>query len=96
MMDNSLAKAQSLGLLDGNSVTKRDSLNKRDRVDLFKFTLNRSSNVNFKLAGLRSNADLLLLNGSGGTIARSAKGGNKTEKVQQQLAAGTYYVQVKG
>lgn len=96
MMDNSLAKAQSLGVLDGNSASKRDSLSKRDRVDFFKFTLNRSSNVNFKLAGLRSNADLLLLNGSGGTIARSAKGGNKAEKVQQQLAAGTYYVQVKG
>lgn len=96
MMDNSLAKAQSLGALDGNSVSKRDSLNKRDRVDSFTFTLNRSSNIKLKLSGLKANADLTLLDGTGKTIVRSAKSGNKAEKVQRQLAAGTYFVQVKG
>jgi trimeric autotransporter adhesin len=94
--DNSLAKAQSLGLLDGNSVVKRDSLNKRDRVDFFKFTLNRSSSAKFKLAGLSANADLALLDSTGKAIGRSNKGGNKAEKVQRQLTAGTYYLQVKG
>jgi Bacterial pre-peptidase C-terminal domain len=96
MNDNSLAKSQVLGVLDGNTVTKRDALNKRDRVDFFRFTLNRSSNVNFKLAGLRANADLSLLDSTGKNIVRSAKPGNKAEKVQRQLAAGTYYVQVRG
>jgi hypothetical protein len=96
MADNSLAKATSLGFLDGQSLTRKNSLSKRDRVDYFKFSLNRSSNVNFKLAGLRANADLSLLDSTGKNIVRSAKPGNKTEKVQQQLAAGTYYVQVKG
>jgi hypothetical protein len=31
MADNSLAKAQSLGILDNNTVTKRDALSQRDR-----------------------------------------------------------------
>jgi Bacterial pre-peptidase C-terminal domain len=96
MNDNSLGKSQVLGVLDGNAVTKRDALNKRDRVDFFKFTLNRSSNVKFKLAGLRANADLSLLDSTGKNIVRSAKPGNKAEKVQRQLAAGTYYLQVRG
>jgi hypothetical protein len=96
MSDNSLAKAQVLGVLDGGSTKKKGALSKGDRVDFFQFTLNRSSNVNFKLAGLRANADLSLLDSTGKNIVRSAKPGNKTEKVQRQLAAGTYYLQVKG
>jgi hypothetical protein len=96
MADNSLAKAQSLGALDNNSVVKRDALNRRDRVDYFKFSLGKSGSANFKLAGLRSNADLALLDGTGKVIARSKKGGNKPEKLQRQLAAGEYYIQVKG
>jgi Bacterial pre-peptidase C-terminal domain len=96
MTDNSLAKAQSLGALDNNSVVKRDALNRRDRVDYFKFSLGKSGSANFKLSGLRSNAALALLDGTGKVIARSNKGGNKPEKLQRQLGAGTYYLQVKG
>jgi hypothetical protein len=36
------------------------------------------------------------LDGTGKVIARSKKGGNKPEKLQRQLAAGEYYIQVKG
>lgn len=96
MPDNSLTSAQSLGVLDGKSVIRRNSLNRRDRVDYFKFTLNRSSNAKFNLTGLRANADLALLNRTGRVVARSNKGGNKAEKLQRQLAAGTYYLQVSG
>lgn len=96
MSDNSLAKATSLGFLDDQSLTRKNSLSNRDRVDFFKFTLNRSSNIKFTLTGLRANADLSLLDSTGKNIVRSAKPGNKAEKVQRQLAAGTYYVQVKG
>jgi hypothetical protein len=95
MADNSLAKAQSLGILDNNAVTRRDSLSQRDRVDYFKFSLNKSGSAKFKLAGLRANADLALLDGTGRVVARSNKGGNKTEKLQRQLAAGNYFLQVR-
>ena len=94
MADNSLAKAQSIGVLDNNSVTKRDSLSQRDRMDYFKFSLNKSGSANFKLGGLRANANLALLDGAGKIVARSNKGGNKPEKLQRQLAAGNYYLQV--
>jgi len=96
MSDNSLAKATSLGVLDGQSLTRRNSLGKGDRVDYFKFSLNKSGSANFKLAGLRANADLALLDGTGKVVARSKKGGNKPEKLQRQLAAGNYYLQVSG
>jgi hypothetical protein len=96
MTDNTLAKARALGAIDGRSIVKRDALNRRDRVDYFKFSLNRSSNVNFKLAGLRANADLSLLDSAGKNIVRSAKPGKKDESMQRQLAAGTYYVRVNG
>jgi hypothetical protein len=71
MTDNTLAKARALGAIDGRSIVKRDALNRRDRVDYFKFSLNRSSNVNFKLAGLRANVDLSLLDSTGKNIVRS-------------------------
>jgi hypothetical protein len=96
MTDNSLAKAQPLGILDNNSVVRRNALSRRDRVDYFKFSLGKSGSANFKLAGLRSNAALALLDGAGKVIARSNKGGNKPEKLLRQLAAGEYYIQVKG
>jgi Bacterial pre-peptidase C-terminal domain len=96
MADNSLVNAQSLGVLDNNSVVRRDSLSKRDRLDYFKFSLNKSGSATFKLAGLRANANLALLDGTGKVVARSSKGGNKPEKWQRQLAAGNYYLQVSG
>jgi hypothetical protein len=96
MTDNSLAKAQSLGVLDNQSAVRQNSLNKRDRVDFYKFTLNRSSNVNLQLSNLRTSADFSLLNSSGSVISRSTKGRGKSKQFQKQLDVGTYYVQVIG
>jgi Bacterial pre-peptidase C-terminal domain len=96
MTDNSLAKAQSLGALDGRSAIKQNSLNKRDRVDFYKFTLNRSSNVDLQLSKLRTSADFSVLNSSGSVMVRSTRGSGKSKQFQGQLDAGTYYVQVIG
>jgi hypothetical protein len=95
MNDNSLGKAQSLGLLDANSLVKRNTLKKNDRVDFYSFTVSRSSTVSFKISGLKANADLALLNATGQVITRSKKNGNKPEKFQRGLNAGTYFIQVK-
>ncbi|MBD2462147.1 PPC domain-containing protein [Oscillatoria sp. FACHB-1407] len=94
MTDNSLRQARSLGTLSNRAIARRDVVNLRDRTDFYKFTLNRSSNVQFQLSGLQANADLLLLNGAGRVLGRSRKGGTQTEQVNRQLATGTYYVQV--
>jgi Bacterial pre-peptidase C-terminal domain len=95
MNDNSLGKAQSLGLLDASSLIKRNTLKKNDRVDFYSFTMNRSSTVSFKMSGLKANADLALLNATGQVITRSKKNGNKPEKLRSGLNAGTYFIQVK-
>jgi Bacterial pre-peptidase C-terminal domain len=96
MTDNTLAKATALGALDGQSLTRLNSLNKRDRVDFYSFTLGRSSSVNLQLSGLRSNADLTLMNGAGQTMLRSSKGGKQAEQITGDMAAGTYYIKVQG
>ncbi|HEY9642686.1 MAG TPA: hypothetical protein V6C57_19520, partial [Coleofasciculaceae cyanobacterium] len=61
MTDNSLSKARSLGLLSSKTVVRKDLVSSSDRVDFYKFTLNRSSNVKFQLSGLQANADLVML-----------------------------------
>jgi Bacterial pre-peptidase C-terminal domain len=71
-------------------------LNKRDRKDFYSFTLNRSSTVNLQLSRLRSNADLMLMNGAGQTVMRSSKGGKQAEQISGNMEAGTYYIQVLG
>jgi Bacterial pre-peptidase C-terminal domain len=92
--DNSLRGAQSIGALSGRPVVRRSLVDRRDRFDFFKFTLNRSSSVKFQLSGLRNNADLFLLNRAGRVIGRSQKNSSQAEGITQQLTAGTYYIKV--
>ena len=94
MTDNSLSRAQALGVLGRKPVVRRDLVGPRDRFDFYKFTLNRSSNVKLQLSDLQANADLVLLNRSGKVITRSQKSGQQAEQVTRKLASGTYYVQV--
>ncbi len=96
MTDNSLRSARPLGVLGSKPVARRDLVGPSDRTDFFKFSLKRSSNVNFQLSNLKENADLLLLNRAGKAIARSKKSGNQAEQISRQLQSGTYYVQVLG
>ncbi|MBW4661584.1 MAG: PPC domain-containing protein [Drouetiella hepatica Uher 2000/2452] len=96
MADNSLSSARPLGVLGSKLLERRDLVGPRDRTDFFKFSLKRSSDVNFQLSNLQANADLLLLNRSGKAIARSQKGGKQAEQITRQLQSGTYYVQVSG
>ncbi|HEY9646127.1 MAG TPA: PPC domain-containing protein, partial [Chroococcidiopsis sp.] len=62
MTDNSLSKARSLGTLGNKAVVRKDVVGPRDRLDFYKFTLNRSSNVKLQLSGLQANADLIVFN----------------------------------
>lgn len=96
MADNSLSSARPLGVLGSKPVAQRDQVGPSDRTDFFKFSLKRSSNVNFHLSNLQANADLLLLNRAGKLIARSQKGGKLAEQITRRLQSGTYYVQVVG
>jgi hypothetical protein len=96
MADNSLGKAQILGTLGASPVARRNFVGQRDRVDTFKFGINSSngSTASFSLTRLRANADFALLNSSGRQIIKASKSGNRPERIQTSLTAGTYYLRV--
>jgi hypothetical protein len=50
--------------------------------------------VSLNLTGLIANANVELLNSSGGVISSSTAGGNTSESITSQLSAGTYYARV--
>jgi hypothetical protein len=52
------------------------------------------SNFSLSLTGLSADADVQLLNSSGGVITRSQAFGNTSESITRQLSAGTYYARV--
>lgn len=87
------------GFLTTTGDTFQDSVSNSDFVDLYQFTLSSSrpsSIVELSLDGLTSNADLRLLNSSGTTaIASSFQAGTTSELIRANLAAGTYYAQVR-
>ncbi|MBD2500230.1 pre-peptidase C-terminal domain-containing protein [Anabaena azotica] len=86
------------GFLTTTGDTFQDSVSNSDFVDLYQFTLSSSqasSIVELSLDGLTSNADLRLLNSSGNAIRSSSQAGTTSEFIRANLAAGTYYVQVR-
>jgi hypothetical protein len=92
-VNNSLRAAKVLNLKNGR-VSLADRLNRRDRNDWFQFRLPQRSAVTIKLDGLRNNVDLVLLNGRGQVIQRSAQTGRRPEQLQRQLSPGNYYVRI--
>ncbi len=91
---NRLRDAQKIALNDNKGRIK-DWIGKSDQSDYFKFRLRRSSNVKFKLAGLRANADLELLDKRGNSVAFSSSAGRRKERIKlKDLDAGKYYLHV--
>ena len=67
---------------------------KKDRDDVYQFSLSETSQVEFALGNLSKDASLQLLDGSGNPIATSNNSGSTDESLSQQLGQGTYYVKV--
>jgi hypothetical protein len=73
-----------------------------DTSDVYRFSLNSTSNFNLSLTGLSNDADVRLIqdvnnNGivdDGDEIVRSAWGDSQDESINHSLAAGTYFTQV--
>jgi hypothetical protein len=91
--DNSLSTARSITVGPSTS-TYRDWVGFSDINDYYRFTLNNTSNFNLSLNGLSADANVRLLNSSGSVIRSSTNGGTTAESINQQLTAGTYYIQV--
>ncbi len=91
---NTRPTANNIGTLNG-SRNFNDFVGTIDTNDYYKFNLTNKSTFNLTLSGLSDNADVELLNNSGGTIQISSLTVNANENINTTLAAGTYYVRVK-
>ncbi|QJB28663.1 PPC domain-containing protein [Limnospira fusiformis] len=97
--DGTLETATDLGSLNSDFRTPRDRIGfmedgVRDVNDYYRFTLNEPQSLTIMLDGMRQNADLELLNSSGGMIDSSNQRGNNTDIITQNLDAGDYYLRV--
>ncbi|MFN7677319.1 MAG: pre-peptidase C-terminal domain-containing protein [Cyanobacteriota bacterium] len=90
---NSLETARAIGTLTG-SQTFSDWVGRSDPDDYYRFDLTQASTVALTLNGLSADADLELLNGGGGVLARSTNSGSRAEAIGQSLAAGAYALRV--
>jgi hypothetical protein len=90
---NTTATARAVGTLTGTQ-SFSDWVGKADTNDYYKLNVERQSKFSLSLTGLSADADVQLLNSSGGVISSSTAGGNASESITRQLSAGTYYVRV--
>ena len=95
LANTSLATAFNMGNVSGNITWNWNSaIDGVDPNQYYRFSLSNSSSLNLSMSGLQANANLDLLNNSGGLIASSANSGILAESLSRQLAAGTYYIRV--
>lgn len=91
---NSRGSANNIGTLIG-SQNFSDFVGSIDTNDYYQFDLAHRSIFDLNLSGLSGNADVELLNSSGGLIQSSNLAGNADENINTTLLAGTYFVRVR-
>jgi Bacterial pre-peptidase C-terminal domain len=90
------APSRDLGNLTGDITYSQRGTVGSGTDQLFKFKLSRSSSISLALGELSGNANLRLLNESGGEIKRSNQSNRRSESIKSRLGQGNYYVQVSG
>lgn len=90
---NDRTSAFNIGTLDAEAIY-RDSVGTADTNDYYRFTLANSTAFTLILNGLSGNANVELLNNSGGVLQSSTNSGSLTESIRSTLGAGTYYIRV--
>ncbi|MDK2459957.1 pre-peptidase C-terminal domain-containing protein [Aphanizomenon sp. PH219] len=90
---NTRATARNVGTLTG-SQSFNDWVGISDTNDYYSFNVGTQSNLSLNLTGLTANADVQLLNSSGGVITTSAKTATTSESIASLLSAGAYFVRV--
>ncbi|HSV15557.1 MAG TPA: PPC domain-containing protein, partial [Tepidisphaeraceae bacterium] len=94
LMSGAPATFSDLGNLTGRQ-TVGDTVSTSQAVDSYKFQLPAAGSINLLLSGLTHNANLHLLNSSGGQISTSAAAGTANDQINvNSLSAGTYFAQV--
>ena len=90
---NNTATARAVGTLTATQ-SFSDWVGSVDTNDYYSFNVGIQSNLTLSLTGLTANADVQLLNGSGGVITTSAKSGTTSESIASLLNTGNYFVRV--
>ncbi|MCX5934263.1 MAG: C2 family cysteine protease, partial [Pseudanabaena sp. LacPavin_0818_WC45_MAG_42_6] len=90
---NTLVTARNI-TLGSSTTTFQDWVGSTDANDYYRFNVGTQSNFSLSLTGLTANADVQLLNSSGGVITTSANTGTTSESIASLLSTGTYYVRV--
>ncbi|WP_413176349.1 Calx-beta domain-containing protein [Anabaena azotica] len=90
---NTLTDAKDLGSLTGTRILN-DFVGDVDPNDYYRFSLSNTINFSLLLGGLTANADVQLLNSSGGIIQSATNTGNVSDSLISSLNAGTYYIRV--
>jgi len=90
---NTLETARNV-TLSSSTTTFQDWVGSADTNDYYRFNVGTQSNFSLSLTGLKANADVQLLNSSGGVITTSANTGTTSESIASLLSTGTYYVRV--
>lgn len=91
---SAIEKALDAGSVSRMKRTYRNRLSGFDNSDLYRINLTEDGTLNLNLNDLKDDADLSLLSADGDEITSSSNHGTEKETIQQQLKAGTYYVQV--
>ena len=96
-MNDNIKTAKNLGNLN-DSVTVKDKIPKirkgRNSSDYYKFTLEETADISMVLDGLNADANLEILDDRGVLLSRSNNQGKKPEVIEENLAAGEYFVRV--
>jgi hypothetical protein len=91
--DNNQGGSRAIGQLNGTRKF-RGTVGLGDKIDFYSFTLSGRSSFNLSLNKLKNNVDVFLQQGKQ-VVARSTKGGKKSESISTTLEAGTYFVRVQ-
>jgi methionine-rich copper-binding protein CopC len=92
---NTLAAARVVAL-GSTPISYTDYVGPTDTNDYYKFTTTGTTMFALSLTGMTGDADVYLLNSQGTEVAHSYNFGTTAEAINvSNLAAGTYYVQVK-
>lgn len=92
--DNTIRTARNLGTLSGTRAI-RDAVSRSDQFDFYRFTLNSSSKFSIAVRPSQSAVNVRTFNARGGTIAQfNQPKGARGRIVEQELAAGQYFVRI--
>ncbi|MBC1221479.1 pre-peptidase C-terminal domain-containing protein [Nostoc sp. UCD121] len=91
---NTLANARVINPLSSTASNFSDYVNNVDDNDFYRFNITSSKLINLTMIPATGNADVELLNSSGGIIISSTNSGTQVDSIVRSLNTGTYYIRV--